>query len=210
MKKIIFIFISVTLLSFSPNNTVKDTESAPDVTDEFNDILKDTKSTFKGLKKKWKVDAEMIISDIEKYNKQDNLNKAVSLYYQDFDSYRNVETQIQFLIGFFKTNGKGDLKNKELKKYNNNGGKVIYNGKQYTVEQLGNINYGVALKAFGYPMVASTCAGGAYQLYADQCLNRTTYSKYKSAIEKCFKSKKGMCFDYKGDTQMIKEGYKNF
>ena len=210
MKNLAFLLVSFFFLSFSTEFNPVGIDKTPDITEEFDKILKETKSTFKKLKKKWKVDDDMIISDINKYTKQNNIDKAVSLYYQDFDSYRNIETQIQFLRGYFKTNGKGDLKNRALKKYNKNGGNVIYKGKKYTVEQLGNINYGVAMKSFGYPMELSTCAGGAYQFYADKCLQKSTYSKYKSAIDKCFKSKKGKCFDYRGDSKMIREGYRNF
>ena len=210
MKKIFLLFTVFTLLSFENSSNQISENSIPDVTNEFNSIVRNTKSTFSNLKRKWRVDANMIIKDIEKYKKSSSIDKAVSLYYRDFQSYRNIETQVRFLIGYFKTNGQGDLKNTKLKKYNRNGGKVIYNGKQYTVEQLGNINYGIALKAFGYPMELSTCAGGAYQFYADKCLNRSTYSKYKAAIDKCFRTKKGKCFDYRGDTKMIRVGYRNF
>ncbi len=183
----------------------------PDVTNEFNSILRHTKSLFNKLRNKWKIDRSMIISDFIKYNKQNNIDNTISLFYRDFDSFRNVETQLRFLYKYFKTNGKGDIKNDILKKYNQNGGQVIYNNKIYTVEQLGNINYGVALKAFGYPMIMSTTAGGAYQLYADECFKGSKYYKYKKAIKECFGLKKrGTFFDYTGDSKMIREGYRKF
>ncbi|SRX74760.1 polymorphic toxin type 44 domain-containing protein [Aequorivita antarctica] len=210
MKKVFLLLVATILISFSPTKIEASDEAIPDVTSEFNSIAKKTKSTFKDLKNKWKVDREMILNDITKYSKNNNIDKVIAIYYKDFDSYRNVETQIQFLYGYFKTGGKGDLKNTDLKKYNKNGGKVIYNGKEFTVEQLGNINYGIALNAFGYPREGSVCAGGVYQFISDKCLKSSTYSEYKSAIDKCFTSKKGKCFDYAGDSKMIREGYNNF
>ena len=180
MKNFILIFTSVLSLTFSSVEEKESLEKIPDVTTEFNTILNQTKATFKSLKKKWKVDQQMILKDIKRYNKKSTIEKSISVYYADFQSFQNIETQIRFLYGYFKTNGKGDIKNKVFKKYNRNGGKVKYNGKIYRVEQLGNINYGVALKAFGYPMEMSVCAAGIYQLKADQCFKSRTYLKYKS------------------------------
>lgn len=210
MKNLILIFTAVLSLTFSPTNEKESLEKIPDVTTEFNAILSKSKTTFRGLKKKWNVDQRMILNDIKKYHKKSTLEKSISAYHTEFQSFQNIITQIRFLHGYFKEYGKGDIKNGVFKKYNKNGGKVKYNGKIYRVEQLGNINYGVALKAFGYPMEMSVCAAGIYQLKADQCFKSRTYLKYKSAIQKCFTSKKGKCFDYKGDSRMIREGYQKF
>jgi len=152
----------------------------------------------------------MIIRDLKKFSTENILERNISKYYRDYDSWRNVEAQIRFLIGYFETNGKGDIKNRDFKKYNSkNSGRVIYRGQEYTVEQLGNINFGAALNAFGYPREPSICAGGLYQIYADKCIP-VARLEYKNAIKRCITTKTGVCMDYRGDSKMIRKGYNEF
>jgi hypothetical protein len=188
------------------------TSSYPDVTKEFDQITRDTKSRCEQLKNKWPINAQTFAKDLSYLlSINNNIEKYFAIYYGNFLSWQNLDARLDYLKGRFKTNAPGDIKNGVFKKYTQkNGGKVFYKGTVYTVEQLGNVNYGIGCKAIGIPYLGSACAAGFYQVFAqDNLPNSSNGKKLWEAIKSSVKDNKlrGVCLDYAGDTKMIKLGY---
>jgi hypothetical protein len=208
MKNSLTLLIGLLMASYSFSQTL------PDVTSEFETIIGETNRRCQELQQKWPVNEQTFKMDLDYLLgiKTDPVEKLFNIYYGNLTSWKNMKARFDYIQGYFKTGAKGDIKNTDFKKYTTkNGGKVIYKGKTYTTEQLGNINFGIACKAIGIPATVSTCAAGCYQILADQCIKLTTENakKYLAAIRAAVKNKelRGACLDYRGDTQMIRMGY---
>lgn len=181
-----------------------------DVSIEFDKILSDTRKRFSTLKNKWPITMEMFLKDIKYLTLQGSvLESTLIAYYRDLDTWRQLNTRLDYLYSYFKTGSTGDIKNQQFKKYQS---PVIYKGQSYTVEQLGNINYGLAMKTMGIPYLASACMAGVYQILAEETLKGINYEnvkKYLSALSKASRDQKlqGICLDHSNDSKMILRGY---
>lgn len=189
-------------------------QNLPDITNEFEYIIAETKRRCEDLKEKWPVNEQTFENDLKYLERKRNLSieKSLSSNHRYLSSWQNMKSRVNYIKNAYQTGSKGDLKNTVFRKYNiKNSGKVVYNGKIYTVEQLGNINFGIACKAIGIPITMSTCAAGCYQIVASQCIPLTTEKarKYLRAIKNAVSNEelRGSCLDYKNDTKMIKLGY---
>jgi hypothetical protein len=217
------LFICILFSTFSINAQVRSSGSAnknyADVTALFDNILIQSRNRFAELRTKWPVTRAMLLKDINFITTHyPDFVAALQAHYIDLESYRQVKTQLQFIVAHFRTNGPGDLKNSLLKQYNN-GSKVLYRGQLYSIDELGNINYGVALKAFGYPCLITICAAGMYQLYSDLNLRSDkglqSVAKFLLVLQNIhiddqFGSGPTGCYDNGGDTRMIRIGYNWF
>ena len=183
-----------------------------DLTQEFDKITLETKNRFEELKAKWPFTKEMFDRDMKNllsYNKPVDL--LVTLYYQNLETWRQVETWISFLSGYFRTGGPGDIKNGILGMYNKPNIKVTYKDKLYTIDGLGNVNYGIALKAGGFSLSIAQCTAGLYQMYSSVLVkpNSENNIKFLKAVYKANKDGafQGKCFDHFDDSRMIAIGY---
>lgn len=199
--------------SVSSENYMNKSQSLPDVTKEFDKIIKETKKRCEELKSKWPISEKTFRDDLNYLlTKRNDIEILFNLYYGNLKTWQNLLSRINYIKGHFKDKAPGDIKRGIFKKYNSkNGGKVIYKGKVYSVEALGNINFGIGCKAIGFPYLFSACAAGCYQLLAEECLKPSTKNAKKllTAIQKAVANNKlkGKCFDYPGDSRWIKIGY---
>jgi hypothetical protein len=208
MKLIIILF----LMAGSSTLFAQRANGVPDLTQNFDELAINVRNRFTDLNRKWKLTNEMFERDAASLLSRGNLDAALRLYYRDLETWRQIETRLGFLFDYFKSGGPGDLKNGVYRSYGGNT-LVLYKGTRYTIEQLGNIYFGIALKAFDMSSVGTRCAAGLYQLHLLR-LN-TNSSRIRSFVSAYLKGNangafRGTCFDHRDDSRMIDIGFNWF
>lgn len=123
-------------------------------------------------------------------NSYGNLMEGIFSYPQDYINY--MEDFINQVKGGAPWDLKADYHG--YSKLDLGSEKAIYNGQEYNFDDFGNITFGIAAAAYGFPIDFSKAGAGFYQIYSG-----TSEWSYISSY-----------FDAPRDQEMIEEGYSIF